>query len=67
MQEGHASVCAVCPQHTGCTPADATTDSCDLPNTGTLFSLLPQYCVLVLLTVAAEADDAKADTDAPRE
>jgi hypothetical protein len=27
MQEGHASVCAVCPQHTGCTHADATTDS----------------------------------------
>jgi hypothetical protein len=26
--EGHASVCAVCPQHTGCTLADATTDSC---------------------------------------
>jgi hypothetical protein len=28
-KEGHAWVCAVCPQHTGCTPADATTDSCD--------------------------------------
>jgi hypothetical protein len=34
MQEGHASVCAVCPQHTGCTPADATTDSCDSQSHG---------------------------------
>ena len=34
MQEGHASVCAVCPQHTGCTPADATTDSCDSQSYG---------------------------------
>jgi hypothetical protein len=34
MQEGHASVCAVCPQHTGCTHADATADSCDSQSHG---------------------------------
>jgi hypothetical protein len=34
MQEGHASICAVCPQHTGYTHAYATADSCDSQSHG---------------------------------
>jgi hypothetical protein len=34
MQEAHASVCAVRPQHTGCTLVNATTDSCDSQSHG---------------------------------
>jgi hypothetical protein len=34
LPEGHASVCAVCPQQTGCTHADATTESYDSQSHG---------------------------------
>jgi hypothetical protein len=40
MQEGHASVCAVCPQHTGYTHAYATTYSCDSQSHGCVESRL---------------------------